>query len=138
MRILKTLFQLTLFSLAFAACNTEEVKIDAIFGGEYSATRQIFHYDHGKIVHLIYTEEFPKWDDYNKRHPSNTEIDKSKLTYTNDRVEIDFYPIKKIRTYSNKKRIKNVISEERIQQLLDCAKQMEKELSSEKQLVKVE
>ena len=116
--------------------DTTLVEIDSKYGGEFSLTYQTVQYDQGKIISLIYGEEFPKWDDYHRKYPNSTEIDPKNLTYTNDRVEIDFYPVKKIRTFSNKKRIKNSITEEKIQQLLDCAKQMEEELAREKEIVK--
>lgn len=116
--------------------DTTLVKIDSKFGGELSLTYQTIEYDHGKITCLIYGQEFPKMEEYHQKYPTSEDIDQEKLTYTNDYVVIDFYPVKKIRTYSNKKIVKNNISEEKIHQLLDCAKEMEQELASEKQLIK--
>lgn len=118
--------------------DTVLVKIESKFGGEFSLTYQTVQYDHGKITHLVYGQELPKMDDYHKKYPNSEEIDPKKLTYTSDRVEIDFYPVKKIRTYSNKKPVKNSISQEEIDQLIDYAKSMEEELASEKIIEKDE
>lgn len=112
--------------------DTTLIKIDSKFGGELSLTYQTVVYDRGKIRHITYGQELPKTEEYHQKYPNSEGIDREKLTYTSERVEIDFYPVKKIRTYSNKKQVKNSITEENIQQLLDCAKQMEAELASEK------
>nr|WP_294860192.1 hypothetical protein [uncultured Fluviicola sp.] len=114
------------------------VKIDSRYNAELGYSQKIIQYENEEITQIIYAEHFAKWDEYLEKYPNDEETDEKKMSYTDDRLEIDFYPVKKIRTYSNNQLTKNVVSEESIQQLLDCAKQMEKELSSEKQLVKVE
>lgn len=109
----------------------ELVKIDATYGGELGFSRKTIDYREGKIVRIRYIEHFPEPKYYEEKHQGQT-IDLRKIKYCDKRIDIDFYPVEKMRTYMNNKRVKTVISREELDRLIDCSKQMELELETEK------
>jgi hypothetical protein len=118
--------------------DTTLVKIDATYGLDQGMSRRIIEYDKEKIIRITFSESYAELDKYRKKYPDDTEFDNKKMTYTNNQVKIDFYPIKRIRTYSNNKPVKNSITQEKIDQLIECAKRMEEELTTEKIIEKDE
>ncbi|MCC6701843.1 MAG: hypothetical protein IT221_09985 [Fluviicola sp.] len=110
--------------------NKQLVCIDATYGAELGFSSRKMYIKNGVIYKIIYKECFAEWGKYDRNYPADKfEFDPSKMTYTDDVYTILLANQVRFTKSSHKKNIPTKPDNTLIDQLLECGKQMQADLT---------
>lgn len=109
------------------------VKINATYGAELGYSQRIVEFKNGQITQITYVQHVAEWEKYREKYPYE-EFHEGEMTYTNRKFVIEFGLKNRYREYVNGQLVSKAIEEDLVNQLTECAYQMQSDLEREKVL----
>jgi hypothetical protein len=114
----------------------ELVSILSTFGGEFGYSSRYIDWKNNQPVKIVYREHFADWEKYNIKYPDEKDIDENNMFYTDTLYTIELGKTWKFRKSAGRKTVSTIIDSALVNQLINCAFSMKKELETTKIRIK--
>jgi hypothetical protein len=111
-------------------------RIESTYGAEFGYSERDVIFENGKIKEIKYHEHNADYEKYRRQYPNDEGFEPDKLTYSDTSYILIFSPRKDFKKFAGRKLISSKVPQSLVDQLVDCAGTMKKELETEKELVK--
>lgn len=115
----------------------ELVYINSTYGGELgSETSKEIYWQNHQPIKILYQENWVDMAKYQKKHPNESEFSEKKMFYTDTLYSIELGKTWKFRKSAGQKTVSTTIDSALVNQLINCAFSMKKELETNNKIVK--